>query len=167
MKYFFVVVLILLILSLPLGGFEILTGGRFRTWSSWCRPTLVKAAKWIVRKIPAPVRKALLIIWFVVFFVVATPLVFVFNYFVLWATLVVETWGHPDDSEIENPARIGSLLRGEEPDLGTIPVPHDPGVVPTMGRTFQGIKAGFSHARRREGEMTPMVGQSHDDDRDD
>lgn len=36
-----------------------------------------------------------MVIWFVVFFVVATPVVFIFNYFVIWFALVVETWGNP------------------------------------------------------------------------
>jgi len=102
MQFLFITILVLLILTLPLGGFEILTGGRFALWSAWCRPTLTIAAKWVVQKIPAPIRRILLIIWFVVFFVVATPVAILINYVVLWFTLMTETWGNTQ-LEVEEP----------------------------------------------------------------
>jgi len=99
MNFLFVSLLVLLILSLPLGGFEILTGGRFALWSAWCRPTLVAIARKLVNKLPKWLRMTLFFVWVVVVFVIATPVVFVINYVVIWFNLLVETWGRVERPE--------------------------------------------------------------------
>lgn len=92
MKYFLLVLLFAILFTLPLGGLEILSGGRLGYFSSWCRPTIIWILKKTWGKVPAKLRGLLFVIWLILTFLVISPIMLVFNYFVVWLGLVTSTW---------------------------------------------------------------------------
>jgi len=128
MKYLFLFIIFTLILTLPLGGIELITGGRIALFSKWCRPFLMKAGKTLFGWIPKPVRRIIFVFFAIVFWIVATPLAIIWNYFMLWCALMVHTW--ENDSDELKPAerhRQNIISGGDYP--GAVRPPSPPNVI--------------------------------------
>jgi hypothetical protein len=124
MKYFVLTLLFALALTLPLGGLELLTGGRVALFSSYVRPRVARFCNWIWGYIPPPLRGVILVVWSVLSFVMVGPFFLLFNYLFLWGHLISVSLR--DETEFTTVELKPASVQRQNIKDGPFPIPARP-----------------------------------------